>query len=65
LIAQPLEEGGKPIIVKRCVLSLIIAFSMLCGCSAYSESTTNYTYDDLNTLEELIAEQTLNMEAAH
>lgn len=58
------------------ILSLIILLSMVCSCngpfiaiaSAYSvqyNDTTSYTYDDLDILIELIAEQISNMNAAH
>ena len=58
------------------LLSLIILLSLMCAChspfisvaAAYSvqyNETTSYTYDDLDTLVELIAEQISNMNAAH
>ena len=58
------------------ILSLIILLSIMCSCnstfisvaSAYSvqyNSNTSYTYNDLDTLIELIAEQISNMNAAH
>ena len=58
------------------ILSLIILLSMVCSCnspfiaiaSAYSvqyNDNTSYTYDDLDILIELIAEQISNMNAAH
>ena len=58
------------------ILSLIILLSMVCSCnspfiaiaSAYSvqyDDITSYTYDDLDILIELIAEQISNMNAAH
>lgn len=61
--------------MKRILASLIIILS-LSGCvnnftpiaNAYSISYneyTSYTYDDINVLSELIAEQISNMEAAH
>ena len=58
------------------ILSLIILLSIMCSCnspfisiaSAYSvpyNSSISYTYNDLDTLVELIAEQISNMSAAH
>lgn len=58
------------------ILSLIIILSSICGCTStamaiahpYSvqyNDTISYTYNDLDTLIELIAEQISNMDAAH
>lgn len=58
------------------ILSLIIILSMCCGCAyrftavanAYSvpyNENISYTYDDIDTLVELIAEQISIMDAAH
>lgn len=78
MIAQPLTKGGNNQMKRfmSIILSLIILLSIMCGCngpmvtlaSAYSvpyNETVSYTFDDLDTLVELIAEQISNMDAAH
>lgn len=78
MIAQPLAKGGNNQMKRfmNIILSLIILLSIMCGChwpmvtlaSAYSvpyNRTISYTFNDLDTLVELIAEQISNMDAAH
>lgn len=75
MIAQPLFKGGKSITMKhfiKIITSLIIILSLVgCMCNvnalvpAYTVPNTNYTYDDIDTLIELMAEQISNMNAAH
>lgn len=78
MIAQPLlkEENNQMSRFIKSLTSLIIILSLLCGCgatftpvaAAYSvpyDETISYTYDDIDTLIELIEEQKSNMDAAH